>query len=125
VLLLAGCGGSRPEERGPPVDRTLERDTAAGHVAFELEHPDEAAAKYRAALERAQARDDLEQIGTLGYNLAVAELQANAPERALGADDVCTERIQESYARAGAAPLPLPPPKGRGSSSLRRFEDFV
>ena len=102
LLLLAGCGGSGPEEAGPPVDQTLERDTAAGHVAFELEHPDEAAAKYRAALERAQARDDLEQIGTLGYNLAVAELQANAPNRALEAARTTRTELQ----RRGAQPFP-------------------
>ena len=101
-LLLAGCGGSAPEEPGPPVDQTLERDTAAGHVAFELEHPDEAAAKYREALERAQARDDLEQIGTLGYNLAVAELQANAPDRALAAARSTRTELQ----RRGAQPFP-------------------
>ncbi|MGH8722765.1 MAG: hypothetical protein ACREU4_12310, partial [Burkholderiales bacterium] len=80
LLLMAGCGGAAPEEPDGPVDETLERQTEAGHAAFDLEHPDEAAARYRAALERAQARDDLEEIGTLGYNLAVAELQANAPD---------------------------------------------
>jgi tetratricopeptide (TPR) repeat protein len=102
LLLLAGCVGSAPEESGPPVDQTLERDTAAGHVAFELEHPGEAAAKYREALERAQARDDLEQIGTLGYNLAVAELQADAPDRALDAARTTRTELQ----RRGAEPFP-------------------
>jgi len=102
LLLLAGCGGSAPDESGPPVDQTLERDTAAGHVAFELEHPDEAAAKYREALERAQARDDLEQIGTLGYNLAVSELQADAPDRALDAARTTRTELQ----RRGAEPFP-------------------
>jgi hypothetical protein len=102
LLLLAGCGGSAPEEPDPSVDQTLERDTAAGHVAFELDHPDEAAAKYRVALQRAQARDDIEQIGTLGYNLAVAELQANAPDRALEAARTTRTELQ----RRGARPFP-------------------
>jgi hypothetical protein len=101
LLLLAGCGGSPPEETGPPVDQTLERDTAAGNLALDLEYPEEAAAKYRSALERAQARDDLEQIGTLGYNLAVAELQANAPERALAAAQTTRMELQ----RRGTGPF--------------------
>jgi hypothetical protein len=83
LLLLAGCGGSAPKEPTTPVDEALQRETEAGRNAYDLEHPEEAAEKYRAALERAQARDDLEQIGTIGYNLAVAELRSNAPDRAL------------------------------------------
>jgi tetratricopeptide (TPR) repeat protein len=102
LLLLAACSGSAPEEAGPPVDETLKRDTAAGHLAFDLEHPEEAAAKYRSALERAKARDDAEQIGTLGYNLAVAELRANAPERALLAAQSTRAELQ----RRGTEPFP-------------------
>ncbi len=102
LLFLSACGGSAPEVAGPPVDETLERDTAAGHLAFELEHPEEAAARYRSALERALARDDSEQIGTLGYNLAVAELHANAPDRALAAAQTTRTELQ----RRGAKPFP-------------------
>jgi tetratricopeptide (TPR) repeat protein len=102
LLFLSACGASAPEEAGPPVDEILERDTAAGHLAFELEHPGEAAARYRSALKRAQARDDSEQIGTLGYNLAVAELRANAPDRALAAARMTRMELQ----RRGAKPFP-------------------
>jgi hypothetical protein len=83
LLLLAGCSGATQEPPPAQVDETLTRETRAGQLAFSLEHPEEAVAKYRAALTRAQARDDLQAIGDLGYNLAVAELRANAPERAL------------------------------------------
>jgi len=102
LLLLAGCSASAPEEARPPVDPAMERDTAAGHLAFDLERPDEAAAKYRSALERALARDDTDQIGTLGYNLAVAELRANAPDRALVAAQTTRMELQ----RRGTDPFP-------------------
>jgi len=102
LLLVAGCGGSAPDESNTPVDKALERETQAGRVAYDLEHPEEAAEKYRTALERAEARDDLEQIGTLGYNLAVAELQANAPDRALAAARTTRTELE----RRGAKPFP-------------------
>jgi tetratricopeptide (TPR) repeat protein len=102
VLLVAGCAGSAPDESKTPVDKALARETDAGRVAYDLEHPEEAAEKYRTALERAEARDDLEQIGTLGYNLAVAELQANAPDRALTAARTTRTELE----RRGAKPFP-------------------
>jgi len=105
LLLLAGCGGAAPDGPDTPVDETLERETRAGRVAYELEHPEEAAAKYRAALERAQARDDIEQIGTLGYNLAVAELQANAPDQALTTARATRTELQRRGAEAFPALL--------------------
>ena len=43
-----------------------------------------------------------EQIGTLGYNLAVAELHANAPDRALAAAQTTRTELQ----RRGAEPFP-------------------
>jgi tetratricopeptide (TPR) repeat protein len=83
-LLLADCGGgSAPDTGAPPTDEMLQRQTHAGQLAFELERNEEAAAQYRTALSRAQARDDPDAIGDTGYNLAVAELRANAPEKAL------------------------------------------
>jgi|SRR5882724_764897 len=100
-LLLASCG-SAPEQPGKPVDEPLKLETEAGRTAYDLEHPEEAAEKYRAALERAQARDDLEQIGTLGYDLAVAELQANAPDRALSTARTTRTELE----RRGAKPFP-------------------
>ena len=81
-LLVAGCGGSAPDV-SPPTDETLQRETHAGRLAFELERDEEAVARFRAALARAQERDDLDAIADNGYNLAVAELHANAPGRAL------------------------------------------
>lgn len=102
ALLLAGCGGPAPDPPPVPVDETLGRETRAGRLAFELEHPEEAAAKYRVALLRAQARDDLPAIGDLGYNLAVAELHANAPERAL----LVARQTRSELERRGATAFP-------------------
>ena len=83
LLLLAGCGGSALTAPSTPVDETLRRDTEAGRLAYDLEHPEEAVARYQEALTRAQARDDIKAIGDLGFNLAVAQLNANAPGKAL------------------------------------------
>jgi len=83
LLLLHGCGGTESASPAPPTDATLQRDERAGRLAYDLENVDEAVAEYRAALARAQERDDLKAIGDLGYNLSVAELRANMPDRAL------------------------------------------
>jgi len=91
-LLLADCGGSAPDTGAPPTDEMLQRQTHAGKLAFELERNEEAAAQYRTALSRAQARDDPDAIGDTGYNLAVAELRANAPDKALA--DARATRIE-------------------------------
>jgi hypothetical protein len=100
-VLLAACGGGAAPS-GPPADETLERETRAGRLAYDLERPDEAVARYRAALTRAQERDDLGAIGDIGYNLAVAELGANRNDRAL-ADARATRAELE---RRGAKPSP-------------------
>jgi hypothetical protein len=63
TVLLAGCGGSASDATAPPVDPTLQREVQAGNLAYEMERNEEAAAQYRAALARAQARDDAEAIG--------------------------------------------------------------
>jgi hypothetical protein len=101
-LLLADCGGSAPDTGAPPTDEMLQRQTHAGQLAFELERNDEAAAQYRTALSRAQARDDPDAIGDTGYNLAVAELRANAPDKALA--DARATRIE--LERRGSEPFP-------------------
>jgi tetratricopeptide (TPR) repeat protein len=101
-LLSAGCGGSSPDAATPPTDEMLQRETYAGRLAFELERNEEAAAQYRTALNRAQARDDPDAIGDTGYDLAVAELRANAPDKALA--DARATRIE--LERRGAKPFP-------------------
>jgi len=100
-LLVAECGGSAPDVTAP-TDETLQRETHAGRVAFELERDEEAVARFRAALARAQERDDLDAIGDNGFNLAVAELHANDPDRAL-ADARATRMELE---RRGEKPFP-------------------
>jgi tetratricopeptide (TPR) repeat protein len=98
---LAACGGGAPPP-ATPVDETLQRETRAGRLAYELERSDEAVARYRAALTRAQERDDLGDIGDLGYNLSVAELRDNHPENAL-AD---ARQTRAELERRGATPPP-------------------
>ncbi len=102
ALLLASCGGSAPPKSATAPDETLQRETNAGRLAYELEHPDEAVAQYRIALTRAQARDDLKAIGELGYNLSVAELRAGLPDRAL--TDARATRLE--LERRGVQPFP-------------------
>jgi hypothetical protein len=101
-LLLADCGGSAPDAGAPPIDEMLQRQTRAGQLAFELERNEEAAEQYRTALNRAQTRDDPDAIGDTGYDLAVAELRANAPDKALA--DARATRIE--LERRGAKPFP-------------------
>jgi hypothetical protein len=101
-LLLADCGGSAPDTGAPPTDEMLQRQTHAGQLAFELERNEEAAEQYRTALSRAQARDDPDAIGDTGYDLAVAELRANAPDKALA--DARATRIE--LERRGSKPFP-------------------
>ncbi len=101
-LLLADCGGSAPDTGAPPNDEMLQRQMHAGQLAFELERNEEAAAQYRTALSRAQARDDPDAIGDTGYNLAVAELRANGPDKALA--DARATRIE--LERRGSEPFP-------------------
>lgn len=101
-LLLADCGGSAPDTGAPPTDEMLQRETHAGQLAFELERNEEAVTQYRTALNRAQERDDADAIGDTGYDLAVAELRANAPDKALA--DARATRID--LERRGAKPFP-------------------
>ncbi|HEV2548286.1 MAG TPA: hypothetical protein VGU20_13185 [Stellaceae bacterium] len=101
LAALAACGGGAPPS-ATPVDETLQRETQAGRLAYELERSDEAVARYRAALTRAQERDDLGAIGDLGYNLSVAELRDNHPDRAL-AD---ARQTRAELERRGAKPSP-------------------
>jgi len=101
-LLVYGCGGTESASPAAPTDVTLQRNERAGRLAYDLEHVDEAVAQYRAALARAQERDDLKAIGDLGYNLSVAELRANMPERALTDARATIAELE----RRGSAPFP-------------------
>src|SRR5207248_1974746 len=101
-LLLANCGRAAPDTGAPPTDEMLQRQTHAGQLAFELEGNEEAAAQYRTALSRAQARDDPDAIGDTGYNLAVAELRVNDPDKPLA--DARATRIE--LERRGSEPFP-------------------
>ena len=100
-LALAACNGTAPPPAAP-VDERLQQQVQAGQASYSLERGDEAAERYRQALQRAQARDDLTAIGDLGYDLAVAELRANAPDRALATARATREELE----RRGAAPFP-------------------
>ncbi|MBO0711774.1 MAG: hypothetical protein J2P47_10905 [Acetobacteraceae bacterium] len=102
LLPVSGCGGSAPAPATPAADATLQREVDAGRLAYEMERNEEAAAQYRAALTRAQSRDDLGAIGDTGYDLAVAELRANEPARAL----VDARATRAELERRGAKPFP-------------------
>jgi hypothetical protein len=100
VLLLAACAS--PPKPAAPEDAEMRRSARVGRVAFNLERPDEAVTQYRAALSRAQARDDLPAIADLGYDLAVAQLRANDPKAALAT----ATSIRAELARRRAPDLP-------------------
>jgi tetratricopeptide (TPR) repeat protein len=78
LLALAGCGGGKPADEGPPPDQRLEQANRAGTRALALNQTKEAIKQYRAALTLAYERDDAAAIGDVGYNLAVAQLSAGA-----------------------------------------------
>ena len=100
VLILAGCAGKPPPDA--PSDATLQRELNAGRSALALERPAQAVASYRAALVRAEMRDDLTAIQDAGFNLAVAQLRAGAD-----ADALATARaVRAELARRGGTPSP-------------------
>src|SRR5262249_53703848 len=100
ALCLVSCSSSPPPPK--PADPTLQSDTSAGQLAIGHERPEEAIVRYQDALTRAQARDDLAAIGDLGYNLAVAELEANLPDKALQTARATAEELK----RRGSAAFP-------------------
>jgi hypothetical protein len=71
-------------------------------LAYSLNRPEQAIAQYKLAVERARARDDADAIGDYGYNLVVAQLAANQPQRALAS----AQMTQAELARRGAASFP-------------------
>lgn len=98
--LLSSCGGAPPAAL--PQDTTMQRNSEAGHLAFSLDRPAEAAAQYQQALQRAEARDDAAAIGDYGYDLAVAELAANQPKQALASARMTEAELR----RRSIAPFP-------------------
>lgn len=101
AALVAGCGGSRPPPAAPN-DAVMQRTSQAGNLAFSMQRPAEAAAQYQAALQRAEAADDVRAIGDYGYDLAVAELAANQPTKAL----LSARRTRGEVIRRGLTPFP-------------------
>ena len=104
LLVLAACGCAHHAPPGPPEDQTLTRNAEAGQNALSLDRPEEAAAQFQAALKQAEARDDLNAIVEISFNLAVSQLRANRPRDALAT----AERAEQELARRVASPsLPL------------------
>jgi len=100
VGAIAGCGGSH--EPALPTDPVMERHASAGQLALTLEQPEQAVRQFRDGLTRARERDDAAAIADLGFDLSVAELQANQPEAAL---KTATE-VEAELSRRSVAPLP-------------------
>jgi hypothetical protein len=102
VLVLAGCGGGKPHDEGPPSDRRLEQANRAGTRALAANQTREAIKQYRAALALAYERDDAVAIGDVGYNLAVAQLRAGATTEAART----VREVRAELARRKQAPPP-------------------
>jgi tetratricopeptide (TPR) repeat protein len=78
---VAACSSSPPAPA--PPDAQMHRAAIAGEADLSLGRPHEAVEHFRAALERAEMRDDLSEIADYSYNLAVAELDDNQPGAAV------------------------------------------
>lgn len=102
LVLLCACSSADKPPPGPPEDQALVRHEQAGKVAYDLDRPDEAVAQFEAALTQAEARDDLQAIADLSFNLAVAQLRANRPQDAL----TTTQRARAELIRRGRQPFP-------------------
>ncbi|MBL7232822.1 hypothetical protein [Komagataeibacter oboediens] len=81
ALVLAGCGGGQAVTQ--PGDTTLSQDMDTAKDAVGLERLAVAEQQYRAAGQRAVARDDVTAIGDAGYNLATVQLDEGKPQDAL------------------------------------------
>ena len=102
LVLLCACSSGDAEPAQPPEDQALVRHEQAGKIAYDLDRPDEAVAQFEAALTQAQARDDLQAIADLSFNLAVAQLRANRPRDAL----TTTQQARAELIRRGSQPFP-------------------
>ena len=102
LVLLCACSSGDKQPAAPPEDQALVRHEQAGKIAYDLDRPDEAVAQFEAALTQAQARDDLQAIADLSFNLAVAQLRANRPRDAL----TTTQQARAELIRRGSQPFP-------------------
>lgn len=102
LVLLCACSSGDKQPAAPPEDQALVRHEQAGKIAYDLDRPDEAVAQFEAALTQAQARDDLQAIAGLSFNLAVAQLRANRPADAL----TTTQQARAELVRRGSQPFP-------------------
>ncbi|HJR21510.1 MAG TPA: hypothetical protein VJ822_07810 [Dongiaceae bacterium] len=102
LVLLGACSGGDTQPAGPPEDQALVRHEQAGKIAYDLDRPEEAVAQFEAALTQAQARDDLQAIADLSFNLAVAQLRANRPQDAL----TTAQQARAELLRRGRQPFP-------------------
>ena len=100
LCTLVGCSSAPP----PPAPTDLQMHQAArvGQADLSLGRPHEAVEQFRAALRRAEMRDDLSEIVDYGYNLAVAELEDNQPDAAL----TTVRRIKRELVRRNAPIIP-------------------
>lgn len=83
ILILSGCGSSAPRQKGPTMDKNLERFNRAARLAFDKGRLQQAANLYRKALERAYVRDDTEAILDARYNLAICLTNLQSYKEAL------------------------------------------
>lgn len=82
-LLLAGCGGAAQDKPTAQDDAAWDQAMTAGRDSFELGRYTVAVTQYRKAADLALLRDDAGAITEAGYDLAVAQLAANTPDKAL------------------------------------------
>jgi tetratricopeptide (TPR) repeat protein len=102
VLLLVGCTAATPvPEPSQPVDLELRSGWRLARFAFEERQYDQAAELYTRVLERAYARDDLEAIGDVGYELAVVRLRQLDP----GAAALQARQTRDELRRRGEEPF--------------------
>ena len=137
LLLLAACGGTRPEP--PPPDPVLRNHLTAGRLALDNARHEEAARQYALALTRARERDSVEDIAEAATGRAAALMArgqvAEARDAALSArGDIerrnatvpPTLRLAEATARyragdaAGARALLDPWPEGGDAEAAQR-----
>ncbi len=102
LLLLLAAAACAKDPAPAPEDPVMTRNAEAGQNALGLDRPEEAATQFQAALTQAEARDDLNAIVQISFNLAVSQLRANRPADALAT----AQRAQEELARRNAPPSP-------------------